>query len=331
MTYQEFKRELYRSINSQEAMKGKELWLLEKGVEYTKPELLHMIRLLNIGYYGKENGRVREDIICVMWGRQERLHLLHWKVRKMFERYRKEGWQGILPEIASKLPSPPAERGMPALGDGSYEQSCERLMIRPVNYTRNQEQLQDCIYWKRGDIALELCALLYDSGDDPVFVKVNRPMTAQWGLPEEVLLTNAMLNSSLRMPPRLFHGNDMRVHHSWKEGIMMPEEKGTSILLDPKDYWEQVLGYRLTTAKRVNGAAAIFYPGVQERLALLLGGDYFVGFTSIHEAVVHPVRHKQLPDIKNAIRETNAVFDERETLTDSIYRYSTARKNLIEV
>lgn len=331
MTYQEFKRELYRSIHSQESMMGKELWLLEKGVEYTQPEHLRMIRLLNIGGNGKENGRVREDIICVMWGHRERLHLLHWKVRKMFEHYRKEGWQGILPEIASKLSSPPAEGGTLALGDGSYEKSCERLIIRPVNYTRNQEQLQDCIYWRRGDIALVLYALLCDSGDDYISVKVNRPMTAQWGLPEEVLLTNAMLNSSLRMPPRLFHGSDMRVHHRWREGIMMPEEEGISISLNPKDHWEQVLGYRLTTAKRVNGAAAIFYPGVQERLALLLGGDYFVGFTSVHEAVVHPVRHKQLPDIKNAVRETNAVLDERETLTDSIYRYSTARKDLIEV
>ena len=43
----------------------------------------------------------------------------------------------------------------------------------------------------------------------------------------------------------------------------------------------------VTTTKQVNGAIAMFYPGVMERIAEMAGGSYYVVFTSIHEAKIH--------------------------------------------
>lgn len=333
MTYQEFKRELCRSIRNQEAMEGKTLQLLEKGTEYTQPEVLRILRLLNRSCYGKEHGKVREDIIYVTWGQRGQLQLLHWKVRRLFERFQSEGWQGILPEILVKLENVPEdEELLPEMPErSSYQQSCSRIIVRPVNYIKNQEWLQDGIYQRYGDIALVLYALLCERKNEYSAIRVNRFVLEHWGLPREVLFDNALWNSSLRMPPRLFDGRDDCTYHSWKEGVFMPEEKGNLIFINHKDYWSQIFGYRLTTTGHRNGAAAIYYPGVQERLAQLLGGDYYVSFPNVHEAIIHPVRHKQLADIKSAIRESNVVFDEKEMLTNSVYRYSTARKGLIEV
>ena len=44
----------------------------------------------------------------------------------------------------------------------------------------------------------------------------------------------------------------------------------------------------ITTTSQMNGAIAMFYPGVKERLAELFGGDYYVAFTSVSLRVYCP-------------------------------------------
>ena len=94
---------------------------------------------------------------------------------------------------------------------------------------------------------------------------------------------------------------------------------------------EGALGYRLTTTRGINGAIALFYPGVREQLANLLGGDYLVGFTSIHEVILHPA-DRQLPDnMRESIQDINEIFPREEMLTNRIYRYYAARNDMKEV
>ena len=45
------------------------------------------------------------------------------------------------------------------------------------------------------------------------------------------------------------------------------------------------IGSCLSTARRTNGAVAIFLPGVAKRLADLMDADFYMVFTSIHEDV----------------------------------------------
>ena len=94
---------------------------------------------------------------------------------------------------------------------------------------------------------------------------------------------------------------------------------------------EGILGYRLSTTKNINGAIAIFYPGVQEQLAKLFGGDYLVGFTSIHEAIIHPVDSQTPDNMRESIHDINQVFPREEMLTNRIYRYYEGRKELKEI
>ena len=41
-------------------------------------------------------------------------------------------------------------------------------------------------------------------------------------------------------------------------------------------------------SEKENGAIAMFYPGVLEKLAEICGGSYYVSFTSIHDVRIHP-------------------------------------------
>ncbi|MBE5874267.1 MAG: hypothetical protein E7287_07660 [Lachnospiraceae bacterium] len=323
MTYEEFKKELYATISRQEFVRGKEIRLLRKGSVCTDEKELSIVKVINLSSYGSEDIRLHEDVVYARWGSKNAIKMLYWPVRPLFERFKKEGWQSVLPQMAAGL-----QKEEKKIGE---EQISSRLIVRPLNNRIRESELENGIYWSFGDIALVLYALLADSDSDFVTVKINRSALDKWKLPENLVLTNALLNTCALMPPRLYHGRDIRCSYEKDEGVFMKGEAGKMIQIHRGNEYEGMHGYRLTNSRGINGAVALFYPGVKERLAQLLGGDYFVGFTGIHEAVIHPVQHKVLGEMKAALHHTNAVFDKREMLTDKVYRYLSARKELIEV
>lgn len=328
MTYEEFKKELYHNLQRQET-EGCQVLLLEKGRIFVDAETAEVIRLVNLGNHGREDMTVRADTICVVQKKHGILSLLQWNVRSLHERFKKEGWQSVLPEIVMKIQR--AEETRERLSMAGQGMSAGQMILRPLNYQVNREELENGIYWRFGDIALVLYLLVYEGGEDFVTMKVRHDMTEKWDTTDEILLTNALLNSYAKMPPRLYYGTDIRPEYDRSYGVFMPGEKGEGIVLHPEEGQEGLHGYRLTTTGWLNGALALFYPGVKERLAELLNGDYYVGFISIHEAVIHPVSSKALGEMKAAIQHINVMFEEREMLTSRVYRYSCARKELIEV
>ncbi len=222
-------------------------------------------------------------------------------------------------------------RGERRAGGRGYAKNREQLIIRLQNYACNREELEDGIYWRFGDIALVLYGVLRETDTDYAAIKVSRSMTEGWNVSKEVILTDALLNSYAKMPPRLYHNTDLPGCHSHFEGVFMPGEVGIPIVIDREKEKEGMTGYRLTTTKGYYGAIAAFYPGVKEHLSQLLGGDFFLGFASVHKVVVHPVQHKILNNMKSAILQSNAVADEKEVLTNQVYRYCVQRGELVEV
>lgn len=329
MTYEEFKKELYRNLQQGKLSKGKEILLWEKGVIFADAESVAMLCMMNKSEYGSEETIVREDIICVKWKKQGAISMLHWRVRAVYEIYKQEGWQGVLPKMLGKIQI--LDRVGPQLAEEDYETESDKLVVRPLHSSYYRQEMEKGIYWLYGDIALVLYLLISEDGEDDMTVKVQRPMVEKWNVPDEILMTNALLNTYAKMPPRLYYGADFCSQHDKDSGVFMPGERGSGIAVHPKDEWEGRFGYILTTTNRLNGAIAWFYPGVKERLAELMGGDYYVGFTSIHEAVIHPACHKGLREMKEGIWQTNICFEPRELLTNKVYRYSCKRKELIEV
>lgn len=339
MNYEEFKGELFRIIMQQEEVKGKKVMLLEKGFTTRDAQMLSMIRYINKVTYGREDNVVRADYIHVVWGEGSIRSMMNWGVREYFEKYKKNGWEGVLPELLIKIQNAGHSLEWLHLEAGGYELCRDRLIIRPINYERNKYELESCIYWQYGDIALTLYGIVSDEEDDYVTMKISHHLIEEWNISDEALLTNAMRNTCALMPPRLYYCTDLRRKHDPGEGIFMPEEAiGTEneeefspfqVHLDNE--LEGSLGYRLSTTKGINGAVALFYPGVQERLSQMMGGDYLVGFTSIHEAIIHPVSRQQPLNMKESIHDINEVFPWDEMLSDRVFRYCSERRELVEV
>lgn len=328
MTYEEFKRELYRNLQTRDVLKGGQILLLEKGSIFTCEEIVQMIRLINWGEYGREEATLKEDIICIVVKGSGLQGMLHWSVRSIFERFKREGWQGILPEIMSKIHRMNSGNHP---GTASLGMDCRQLIVRALPYPYYRQELTEGIYWLFGDIALTLYLLAYDSAEELHAVRMNRNMLRHCSETDEMLLTNALLNTSVKMPPRLYYGTDLISECHKEYGVFMNGEKGTPIKIHPDSEQEGIHGYRVTTAGKINSAIALFYPGVKERLAEILDGDYYVGFPDVREARVYPARYKFLNELKVSMQQMNLVFEKRELLTNRVYRYSCKRRALIEV
>lgn len=331
MTYQEFKRELFQYIVQQEEAGGKIIRLLEKGYTSDECHMRMIIKCINMSRYGREDTIVQDDYIHVTCDEDSIVSMMYWSVQDCFGKYKTEGWAGVLPDIMSKLQRMGNCREKLQEGVKGYDYYKDRLIIRPINYENNKYELESCIYWKYGDIAMTLYCIVQDSDTDFITLKVTRSITLNWQMTDDAILTNALLNSYEKMPPRLYHTTDLRRRHDLFEGCFMPEDSVEGVHIDIDNQMEGILGYRLTTARNVNGSLAVFYPGVQERLGELMKGDYFIGFTSIHEAVIHPVEVQSAYDIQESIKNINAIFDQEEMLTNKVYRYCREKRELVEV
>ena len=82
--------------------------------------------------------------------------------------------------------------------------------------------------------------------------------------------------------------------------------------------------YVLTNESGTLGAAALFNPEVMVRAGELLGTDYYILPSSIHETILVPdttgVSAKELSDMVKQANRT--VVDEKDILSDDVYHYS---------
>lgn len=84
----------------------------------------------------------------------------------------------------------------------------------------------------------------------------------------------------------------------------------------------------VTTTAQINGAIAMFYPGVMKRLAELFGDDYYIAFTGTSEARLHKKGTIHPRDILMRIKQMNKTFDPSETLSNKVYLYERANQEM---
>ena len=329
MTYEEFKKQLRWNVQNMETAQGKTIRLLERHMVCGDPMSVHIMNIMNRCMYGREHTLIREDMLCALWIRENREYVQHWLVRPLYERCRQEGWQSILPEISAGLTEGEEEEDIALSGENPSYAACRNHMtVRPMNYERYRQELGNAIYRKIGDVALVLQLLTCEKTGGSPAIQLTRGMVLRWKLTEEQLITEALMNTCRKMPPRLFLGDDRRKVFPYKEGILLPEEEGRQTWISPWNHREGRRGYLLTTTGRIHGAIAFFYPGVKAILAEKMGGDYYIAFPSVHEAIIHPVDCIGVREIRSSVQHINAVYGEGEMLSDRIFCYRKNRRLL---
>lgn len=205
--------------------------------------------------------------------------------------------------------------------ESSYEKVKNDLILRPLNYRQVRGDLKDVPYWKIGDVALVLYAVMAHEAGDYYTAKMHRSQMENWKKPEKDVLQEALVNTSFLYPPRLYSVEDLLAWDQKRpeDGRFMTEDGEVKIRRGMR-------GYILTNTLEINGAIALFYPGVARKIAEGFGEDFYIAFTSIHEAQIHAVSMISPDVVESSLRDTNKQCNRKEeVLTNHVYCYRLAQ------
>lgn len=316
ITYGEFKDEYAERLRKNPIFQGAEVRNYEKG--YCNESDQDLILNTNEMYFRQRCTYLLKDFMIIKVAVKTGDKMLRINAEEAYKAYKEQGWNYLLEEDAKSFTDTFMIDNVENLVNGNWQ--IERMIIRPINYNDNKHLLKEAVYWKIGDVALVLYFIANEKDHTLSTVKVQRMWMENEGREEDATLIEALLNTNLLYPPRIY--GIKNYSPSFDEGQFM----NFSYTEKLKPFYV----YRLTTAAGLNGAVALFYPGVQEKLAELIGGDYFVGFISLNEAVIQSTKIFTARNVREAVKDVNSHFSKEDFLTNKVFRYD-AEKGELEV
>lgn len=172
----------------------------------------------------------------------------------------------------------------------------DRLFLRLVNLEKNKEFLESAVY----TIFYDLAAVFYvltEENDEGV--------------------------KSFRMPKKVWDTLELGTAAEYFPRIL----ENTERLFPAEVFRMDEMLHVLSNRRKINGAAAILYPGVLKRLSDTFPGDFYIIPSSVHEVLLleksEECEAKQLNSIVCEVNEKQVLPE--EVLSDHVYYYSKSK------
>lgn len=217
-------------------------------------------------------------------------------------------------EASIKAPKIESEKKAPDLSD-------KPIALRLLEISRNKEFLQDVPYMSVGNGLALVCDIRIQQRDEGYYsAVVNNNLLQSLGRDRIDVFREALNNAwetdrpvLCSMESKLFGGADVNLLDN-----PMPVESGM---------------YILSNTSSIHGAAALFYPDVQEKISEALGDNYYALPSSTEEFIIVPectgISHKELSDMVHSANRT--VVDPGQVLSDSVLKYDREKGHLQDV
>jgi hypothetical protein len=325
MTYNEFKQELLEKFSKKvKDMERVETYkLYEDGMRSDDEAESRFIKATNIKYNKVESDVLVGDFLNIqVRGAQTSYSRL--ALKYLYEGFEESGWDRVW-EIVEENIRFAADIDLGNLTENitNYEVIKDRLILRPINFTDNRYELKDCVYRRVGDIALVLYVVVSSDANGMNSFKARKAFLESWNKGEDEIMDEALINTNVYSVPRMYNMNTVSSHPKYETGAYMA--LGSTCRLS-------ALGSTtFTTFPHLNGAISFWYPGVQEKIAEMAGGDYYIAFTGIHDFHVHPVSSTSARAVLSNLKNMNKINPPGETLSRKVYQYKVASKELIEL
>lgn len=202
----------------------------------------------------------------------------------------------------------------------------DQVICRLINQKENTGVLQQLPHKEFEDLAVVYRICITKRKNDIVTISVDNALMAQWGISLEELHALAVLNMERLFPPVLKPMTQVVI------GTATEKEIGVNLLQDNDCFLPEHM-YVLSNPMYLNGATALLYPNILERIRQVLGTDYYVLPSSIHETIILPkyftYSENGLGDMVRDINASSVPLEEK--LSDHIYEYSSEEKSLKQV
>ncbi len=221
-------------------------------------------------------------------------------------------------EQARLAPTPPAV-------DLSWETVRDNMTVRLLEKSRNRDFLANMPYVDVGNgLALTVDINMGEDRGGDWRIAVNHGVMDSLGVDKETLFITAMDDSMINAPAVL---TDMSM------ALFSPEKENMLDRKEPLDPADVSGMYVLTNEAGTLGASTLYYPDVKEKAAELIGSDYYILPSSIHEVILVPdtanINAQELCDMVKQANRT--VVEPHDILSDNVYHYDRDERRLDKV
>ena len=197
-----------------------------------------------------------------------------------------------------------------------WEKVKDKVTIRVIGVSRNTELLKDVPCRLFGDIALIYQVSVKAPDDTLMTVRITNNLMEQYGISEPQLYDTAMENSQ-----RL------------QKVTCRPMGEVIGDLLGPMD--DPIIDeapaklYVLSNESLQFGAAALFYPGVIEKIGKNIPEGFYILPSSIHEVLILPKNQGEKAMLENMVQEINETqVAPDEVLSDFVSEYDARTRTM---
>lgn len=199
-----------------------------------------------------------------------------------------------------------------------FEKVKKRIAYRLVNAKANEKLLQDIPHLCFLDLAICFFYAYHDEELGDGMITIRDSHVEMWQTTTLELFQLAQKNT-----PGIFPAEFLNLDDVIKESE--PEE-----WMQESSIRESASMYILTNRKRSQGAASLLYPGILEKIAGKLNGDFYLLPSSVHEIVVLKDTRQETPSLlRSMIQEVNdTLVEPEEILSYHLYYYHVSDKKI---
>ena len=207
-----------------------------------------------------------------------------------------------------------------------YENVKKKVAFKLVNTEKNQQMLKEVPHIPLLDLSIVFYILIDVDEKGSATIQIRNEHIENWNVNVEQLYKDAKLNVKCLIPARL-----MCMQHVIEKlcDISKGEEKDLLKAKFPPENKEFM--YILTNSIHQFGAAVLAYPNILEMASRIIGEDFYLLPSSIHEVILIPKsKSPDLKDLNEMINEVNETqVQEEEVLSDHAYYYENNTHTLM--
>lgn len=206
----------------------------------------------------------------------------------------------------------------------NYGQVKPMLTIRLCDPEQNREYLKDKPFTPCGELAAVYRIQVMESKEGVASAVVTDRMMELWGVTKEQLHQDAVAAETARSPVCFYSMEDMM-----DEIMFSSKPENLFERTEPLDAATMPM-YVLTNTSKVNGSGILARDGVLDKIGELLGKNFYVLPSSIHEVLIVPDNDDmQARELESMVKEVNATqVAPANLLSDKVQYYDRAAKTL---
>ena len=250
-------------------------------------------------------------------------------LNNLFDSYSKHPEHSItavMQEVASVIQHTPETFDIGRIMD--YDRVKKNLFMRLSAAEKNKDLLEHAPHIRKADLAITFHIMLDQSDKGTATTMINDNMMEAYGIDLDQLYQDALLNSPVICTAQIENMGEalsrMMIEDMKSAGA--PPEVIQEMEKDLKESNKDNPMTIITNDRLVDGASAIFYPGVMDLVGERMQGDYFILPSSVHETLVVPDDGRvSLQELTDMVKEVNMTqVNPEDQLTDQVYHYDIA-------